>query len=137
MEYCFNQSQIHQMEAWLPDLQKYYSEDDASILKTIIQKAVTSKYLGESDIYKLLDVLPKIVSMLDEKSQIIKENFNTDWNEYIDEHRAKYKRETEKLYHLLSNWVFMQSAVYRRNMEPLTSLLDKAQHKSNNQGIKK
>ena len=137
MQYYLNQTQIHQMEVHLFNIEKYYSENDASILKIIIQKAIISKYLDETDIYRLLDVLPRILPQSIDDLQIIQEESDNNWNEYIDEHRAKYKREMEKLYQALSSWIFMQKAVYQRNTKSLKGLVDRVKSKGDKQGIKK
>ena len=72
-----------------------------------------------------------------EEPRITSEIQNTDWNDYIDERRARYKREMERLHQALSNWVFMQSAVYRKNMEPLDRPIERSKANNIGLGIKK
>ena len=93
-------------------------------------------FLDESDIYELMEVLPRIIPSPQEAPQEKPVSQSVDWNEYIDEQRVRYRREMERLYLTLSNWIFMHSAVYRKNMEPLEKPVGKAKFNSIGQGIK-
>lgn len=108
---------------------------DAIILKNVLKKAVSKMYLDEAAIYKLIEVLPRIIPAVIDNSSMKPEN--QDWNDYIDEHRARYKHEMERLLQILSNWVFMESAVHRKNMEPLKRHNEKENLNHIGKGMKK
>lgn len=98
-------------------IQFHYKEEDARILDEIINRALINGWMDKDDVYELIEILPKIIPMPVEKSHKKLETQNQDWGEYVDEHKARYRREMERLLQVLSNWVFMESAVHRKNME--------------------
>jgi len=114
-----------------------YSEEDALKIDKIIARALQNGWMNKDDVYELIEVLPRIIPSSKEKPQVKPETQNTDWNEYIDVRRARYRRAMERLHQVLSNWAFMQSAVYRKNMEPLASPIGKAKFNNIGQGIRK
>jgi hypothetical protein len=137
MKYDLTQTQVLQIMAWLEEFERYYCDSDILILKNIANKAVVNMYLDETDVYELIEVLPRMIPLPKEEPRVNSEIQNTDWNEYIDVRRARYKREMERLHQVLSNWVFMQSAVYRKNMEPLDRPVERLKSNSIGLGIKK
>lgn len=137
MKYNLTQTQALQITAWLEDFERYYCDSDNLILRNIANKAVVNMYLDETDVYELIEVLPRMIPLPKEEPRITSEIQNTDWNDYIDERRARYKREMERLHQELSNWVFMQSAVYRKNMEPLDRPIERSKANNIGLGIKK
>ena len=137
MQYDLTQTQILQIAAWAEDFDKYYSNSDVLVLRNIAQKAVSNMFLDESDIYELMEVLPRIIPSPKETPKEKPESKSVDWNEYIDEQRVRYRREMECLHQTLSNWIFMQSAVYRKNMEFLEKPVGKSKFNNIGQGIRK
>lgn len=119
MIYQLSKTESAQLIALKEQLFLYYNEDDAKKLYVIIDRALCNGWIDKDDIYKLIEVLPRIIPLPKEHSSQKADAQNTDWNEYIDEHRVKYKREMERLYHILSNWVFMQNAIYQKNSDPI------------------
>ena len=137
MQYDLTQTQVLQIAVWAEAFDKYYSNSDVLILRSIAQKAVSDMFLDESDIYELMEVLPRIIPSPQEAPQEKPVSQSVDWNEYIDEQRTRYRREMERLHQTLSNWIFMQSTVYWKNMEPIEKPVGKAKFNSIGQGIKK
>lgn len=103
----------------------------------IIDRVLFNGWIGKDDVYVLIEVLPRIIPSPIEKPQVKVESQNTDWKEYIDEQRARYRREMEQLHQMLSNWVFMQSSIYRKNMEPIEKPVGKAKFNNIGQRIQK
>ena len=137
MAYQLSKTDANQLQTLRGQIPLHYSDEDAVRLVDIIDRALLNGCLDNDDIYELLEVLPKIILSSQEETQSESETQNTDWNEYIDERRARYKREMERLHQMLSNWVFMQSAVYRKNMESLDSPSERSKANSIGLGIKK
>ena len=137
MAYQLSKTDANQLQTLRGQIPLHYSDEDAVRLVDIIDCALLNGCLDNDDIYELLEVLPKIILSSQEETQSESETQNTDWNEYIDERRARYKREMERLHQMLSNWVFMQSAVYRKNMESLDSPIERSKANSIGLGIKK
>jgi len=137
MAYQLSKTDANQLQTLRGQIPLHYSDEDAVRLVDIIDRALLNGCLDNDDIYELLEVLPKIILSSQEETQSESETQNTDWNEYIDERRARYKREMERLHQMLSNWVFMQSAVYRKNMESLDSPIERSKANSIGLGIKK
>lgn len=137
MAYQLSKTDANQLQTLRGQIPLHYSDEDAVRLVDIIDRALLNGCLDNDDIYELLKVLPKIILSSQEETQSESETQNTDWNEYIDERRARYKREMERLHQMLSNWVFMQSAVYRKNMESLDSPIERSKANSIGLGIKK
>lgn len=116
----------------------YYVEEDALKIDIIIERALLNGWIDKSDIYELIEVLPRIVSSLTNvESHITIDSQNTDWNVYIDERRGKYKREVDRLYQLLSNWIFMHNVIYRKNVKSFENQNKKVMSINIGQGIKK
>lgn len=137
MAYQLSKSDVNQLQTLRGQIPLHYSDEDAVRLVDIIDRALLNGCLDNDDVYELLEVLPKIIPSSQEKTQSESEIQNTDWNDYIDERRARYKREMERLHQALSNWVFMQSAVYRKNMEPLDRPIERSKANNIGLGIKK
>ena len=137
MQYNLTQTQVLQIASLVEDFDKYYSNSDVFILRNIVNKAVSNMFLDESDVYELIEVLPRIIPLPKDLPQVKSEGQSADWKEYIDERRTRYKREMERLHQMLSNWVFMQSAIYRKNMEPFEKPIGKVKSNDIGQGIKK
>lgn len=133
MAYQLSKTDVSQLQTLRGQIPLHYSDEDAVRLVDIIDRALLNGCLDNDDIYELLEVLPKIIPSSQEKTQSESEIQNTDWNEYIDERRARYKREMDRLHQMLSNWVFMQNAVYRKNMEPFDRPTERS--KANNIGL--
>lgn len=125
MLYHLSETDVNQIKAWLPSLTEYYSETDAVKLLSVFQKAITTAFLDDSDIYMLLEYLPRIIPKRHEETNCTQEEQNADWNVYLDEKQAAYKREMEKLYQALSNWVFLQNSLYRKNGETVGKPIDR------------
>lgn len=81
--------------------------------------------------------MPRVILFSKEKMRVKPEHQNSDWNEYIDERRARYRREMEQLYQMFSNWVFMQSTVYRKNMDSIEKAVGKEKSINIRLGIEK
>jgi DNA-binding transcriptional MerR regulator len=137
MAYQLSKTDVNQLQTLRGQIPLHYSDEDAVRLVDIIDRALLNVCLDNDDVYELLEVLPKIIPSSQEKTQSESEIQNTDWNEYIDERRARYKREMERLHQILSNWVFMQSAVYRKNMEPFDRPTERSKANNIGLGIKK
>lgn len=137
MAYRLSKTDVNQLQILRDQISLHYSDEDAARLVDIIDRALLNDCLDKDDVYELLEVLPKIIPSSQEKAQSELEIQNTDWNEYIDERRARYKREMERLHQVLSNWVFMQSAAYRKNMEPLDRPIERSRANNIGLGIKK
>lgn len=137
MAYQLSKTDMNQLQTLRGQIPLHYSDEDAVRLVDIIDRALLNGCLDKDDVYELLEVLPKIIPSSQEKIQSESETQNTDWNEYIDERRARYKREMERLHQMLSNWVFMQSAVYRKNMVSLDRPIEKLKANNIGLGIKK
>lgn len=106
-------------------------------MNEIIDRALLNGWMSKDDVYELVEVLPRIIPSPKEAPKEETESKSVDWNEYIDEQRVRYRREMERLHQTLSTWIFMQSAVYRKNMEPLEKTVGKTKFNSIGQGIKK
>ncbi len=117
MIYQLSETDKVRLKALKEKIHFHYKDEDAQILDEIISRALINGWMDKDDVYELIEILPKIIPMPVEKSREKAETQNQDWDEYIDEHRAKYKHETERLLQVLSNWVFMESAVHQKNME--------------------
>ena len=137
MAYQLSKTDVNQLQTLRGQIPLHYSDEDAVRLVDIIDRALLNGCLDNDDIYELLEVLPKIIPSSQEETQSESETQNTYWNEYIDERRARYKREMERLHQMLSNWVFMQSAVYRKNMEHPDSPIERSKANNIGLGIKK
>lgn len=137
MAYQLSKTDMNQLQTLRGQIPLHYSDENAVRLVDIIDRALLNGCLDKDDVYELLAVLPKIIPSSQEKIQFESETQNTDWNEYIDERRARYKREMERLHQMLSNWVFMQSAVYRKNMVSLDRPIEKLKANNIGLGIKK
>lgn len=137
MAYQLSKTDMNQLQTLRGQTYLHYSDEDAVRLVDIIDRALLNGCLDKDDVYELLEVLPRIIPTSQEKTQSESENQTTDWNEYIDERRARYKREMERLHQMLSNWVFMQSAVYRKNMEPPDRPIERLKENNIGLGIKK
>lgn len=125
MLYHLSETDVNQIKAWLPSLTEYYSETDAARLLSVSQKAITTAFLDDSDIYMLLECLPRMIPKKNEKTKCTQEEQNADWNMYLDEKQAAYKREMAKLYQALSNWVFLQNSLYRKNGQTVGKPIDR------------
>lgn len=137
MAYQLSKTDVNQLQTLRGQIPLHYSDEDAVRLVDIIDRALLNGCLDNDDIYELLEVLPKIIPSSQEETQSESETQSTYWNEYIDERRARYKREMERLHQMLSNWVYMQSAVYRKNMEPRDSPIERSKANNIGLGIKK
>lgn len=137
MAYQLSKTDVNQLQTLRGQIPLHYSDEDAVRLVDIIDRALLNGCLDNDDIYELLEVLPKIIPSSQEETQSESETQNTYWNEYIDERRARYNREMDRLHQMLSNWVFMQSAVYRKNMEHLDSPIERSKANNIGLGIKK
>lgn len=137
MTYQLSETDKVQLSTFRTQLFHRYREEDALIMDEIIDRALLNGWMSKDDVYELVEVLPRIIPSPKETPQEQSESQSVDWNEYIDEQRVRYRREMERLHQTLSTWVFMQSAVYRKNMEPLEKPVGKAKFNSIGQGIKK
>lgn len=137
MIYQLSETDKAQLSTFRTQLFHRYREEDALIMDEIIDRALLNGWMSKDDVYELVEVLPRIIPSLQETPQEKSESQSMDWNEHIDEQRVRYRREMERLHQTLSNWIFMHSAVYRKNMEPLEKPVGKAKFNSVGQGIKK
>lgn len=137
MTYQLNETDRIQLHTLREQLFLCYSKEDALIMDEIIDRALLNGWMSKDDVYELIEVLPRIIPSPIEEPQAKPENQSADWNEYIDELRVRYRREMERLHQTLSTWIFMQSTVYRKNMESLEKPVGKAKFNSIGQGIKK
>ena len=136
MLYYLNESERNQLCLWFAQISVLYHEEDALRLKCIFSKALATGYFDEGNVYELLELLPKIIPEKKNRIEESLEERNSDWQEYMDNQRSGYKREMSKLHQSLSSWIFLQSAVYRNNVQPVGEELDKIIIKNEN-GIKK
>lgn len=136
--YQLNETDRVQFQILKEQVFLYYVEEDALKIDIIIERALLNGWIDKSDIYELIEVLPRIVSSLTNvESHITIDSQNTDWNVYIDERRGKYKREVDRLYQLLSNWIFMHNVIYRKNVKSFENQNKKVMSINIGQGIKK
>lgn len=138
MTYQLNETDRVQFQILREQVFLYYVEEDALKIDIIIERALLNGWIDKSDIYELIEVLPRIVSSLTNiESHVTIDSQNTDWNVYIDERRGKYKREVDCLYQLLSNWIFMHNVTYRKNVKSFENQNKKVMSINIGQGIKK
>lgn len=136
--YQLNETDRVQFQILKEQVFLYYVEEDALKIDIIIERALLNGWIDKSDIYELIEVLPRIVSSLTNiESHVTIDSQNTDWNVYIDECRGKYKREVDRLYQLLSNWIFMHNVIYRKNVKSFENQNKKVMSINIGQGIKK
>lgn len=136
--YQLNETDRVQFQILKEQVFLYYVEEDALKIDIIIERALLNGWIDKSDIYELIEVLPRIVSSLTNiESHVTIDSQNTDWNVYIDERRGKYKREVDRLYQLLSNWIFMHNVIYRKNVKSFENQNKKVMSINIGQGIKK
>lgn len=94
--YQLNETDRVQFQILKEQVFLYYVEEDALKIDIIIERALLNGWIDKSDIYELIEVLPRIVSSLTNiESHVTIDSQNTDWNVYIDECRGKYKREVD------------------------------------------
>lgn len=136
MVYYLNEIELNQLSVWSSQLFRYYSESDALLLSGIADKAQSNAYLDENDIYELLELLPRITSEKEEKISEEHKDVDSDWRGYIEEHQARYRREIDRLHQMLSSLIFLQSAVYRKNIKPEGNPLKKVPIIGQEHGIK-
>lgn len=138
MTYQLNETDRVQFQILKEQVFLYYVEEDALKIDIIIERALLNGWIDKSDIYELIEVLPRIVSSLTNiESYVTIDSQNTDWNVYIDERRGKYKREVDRLYQLLSHWIFMHNVIYRKNVKSFENQNKKVMSINIGQGIKK
>lgn len=138
MTYQLNETDRVQFQILKEQVFLYYVEEDALKIDIIIERALLNGWIDKSDIYELIEVLPRIASSLTNiESHVTIDSQNTDWNVYIDERRGKYKREVDRLYQLLSNWIFMHNVIYRKNVKSFENQNKKVMSINIGQGIKK
>lgn len=137
MIYHLNETEIKQIQTWIPQIQEYYAESDAVQLAAILQNALSKGFMDENEIYRLLNLLPHIIPKQCEEMKEADDAEEIQWDAYIDEQQARYKREIDKFRQMLSNWIFLQNAVYQRNLKALSKPIDSGVLKGNNQGLKK
>lgn len=116
---------------------EYYEKTDAKELVCIFEKCIMNGCIDEVDVYKLLEILPKIISRrrsleITETSQ--QQSF--DWQEYICKKQFAFRQEISKLYQSLSKWVFLHNAVYKKNMEDEDYSIKKYTVDDNVNGVK-
>ena len=137
MTYQLSETDRNQLRTVRAQLFIRYKEEDALIMDEIIERALLNGWISKDDVYELVEILPKIIPSPIEKLQVKTESRNADCDEHIDEQRVRYRLEMERLHQTLSNWIFMQSAIYRKNMESLEKPVGKAKPNNIGQGIKK
>ena len=137
MNYHLNETERKHIQTWIPLIQEYYLESDAVQLVAIMQNALSKGFMDENEIYQLLNLLPRIIPHQHEETAEVDVAEESKWDAYIDEQQARYKREIDKFRQLLSNWIFLQNAVYRRNLKPHSKAIEHGILKANKQGIKK
>lgn len=126
MTYQLSETDRAQLYTLRKHLLLHYNEADALIMEKLTSRALENGWMNKEDVYELIELLPRIIPAPKEELQGEQERPDADWNVSIDECGARYKREMERLYQLLSNWVFMQSAIYRKNMDPSQISIRKA-----------
>lgn len=135
MIYAFSETERCQLLVWLPSFAANYAVADAARIEHIIQAALTKGFFDENDVSELLDLLPRIIPSPVDESKKAKDDDNPDWNMYLDEHQERFKREVEALRKQLSNWLFMQSVLYRRSIEKDASESRSIVQRMNSNGI--
>ncbi len=116
MVYHLNETELSQMMTWLSEVTEYYSETDTARLESVFNRALSTGQLEECDIYELLEVLPRIKPMTYAEIRSEEQLSITDWESYMSEQQARFKRDTENMCRAFSKWTFMVHAVYRRNV---------------------
>ncbi len=114
MIYYLNQNDIIRMEALKLQSYSQYSVDDAKMLNAIISKAITDKYICKEDAAELIKILPRIIPASVEQTEYFDEEPDVTLFDRINEEKGRYKHEMEKLRLMLSQWLFMNSAVYQK-----------------------
>lgn len=128
--YYLNESELYQLNVWSVLLEQWYTPSDTLLLQDIINRSIHQKYIDIDDIYKLLDLLPKIIpNNCIEQNNKLEDNCE-DWQSYMNEQRIRYKREVDKLCQVFLNWVFLQSSVYQKNTKSIKSLFMKEKNKN-------
>lgn len=101
---------------------KYYSGTDTLLIEDIVIRALSNGYLDADDIYELIELLLRIIpESFDRQNDKIDHIENG--HGYMDEQKARYKREMDRLRQILLSWIFLQSAVYRKTMQSVGNLL--------------
>ena len=128
--YYLNETELSQLNAWSVLLEQWYTPSDTLLLQDIINRSIYQKYIDIDDIYKLLELLPKIIpeNCIEQNNKL--EDSCEDWQSYMDEQRIRYKREVDKLCQVFLNWVFLQSSVYQKNTKSIRSLFMKEKNKN-------
>lgn len=137
MIYHLNEAEQMQIQTWIPLIQDYYAESDAVQLAAILQNALSNGFVDEKEIYRLLDLLPQIIPGPHEEIKGADASEETGWDAYISEQQARYKREMNKFRQLLSNRIFLQNAVYRRDPEPLLKQSERGISGANDHGMQR
>ena len=114
MIYYFNLADIIQMKALKLQLYSQYSANDAKMLDAIISKAIANKYICKEDAAELIKILPRIIPVSVEQTEYFEEESEVMWFDRINEEKERFKHEMEKLRLMLSQWLFMNSAVYQQ-----------------------
>lgn len=135
MVYHLNETELNQLNVWCPQLFKYYSEADTLLIENIVIRALSNGYLDADDIYELIELLPRIIPENSDRQNDKQEDHIENGYGYMDEQKARYKREMGRLRQTLSSWIFLQSAVYRKNMQSVGNLLAEVSKKEKNKGI--
>lgn len=130
MTYQLSETDKAQLNTFRTHLFNRYRKKDALIMDEIIDRALLNGWMSKDDVYELVEVLPKIIPSPKDTTHEKSESQSVDWNEYMDEQRVRYRREMERLHQTLSTWLFMQSAIYRKNMEPLEKPVGRAKFNS-------
>ncbi len=116
-------------------LDDHYAECHAKRLRQIANKAIQTKTLEKDEIYELLKLLPLIVPERDHDEQKIESTESEEWNSPSDEKAAKYQEKIRTLRVALSNQLFLQNAVYQKDLlarnQPKSIAYDNPSEQSN------
>lgn len=119
--YFLNDDQINYMRVFLKDIQQWYSESDSTVIRIIMSDAIRNATILQEDLYKLLEVLPRIIPVVDTESvTVTADELESDWTKYIFSRREKYKRDMEQIRRILTNLLFIQNAVHQRKLSSLS-----------------
>ena len=119
MVYILNKTTQAMFREWNSSVANYYSTEDADSLRTIIQKGISAGYLSNDDVYDLLEVLPRIIPQIS-TNRIHEDDTDSEridpWEENQNEQLNKLRKEVTHFHHVLSNWIFLQGAVYQKQL---------------------
>ena len=116
MNYVLNQTEIALINSSIPIIKDSYHENTSLEIIKLLERGCQNGYLEDDELYRLLSLLPQIIPEQREQAVSRKE---TELEEWFDKDEAEYqkrKRRMEELSRILSHKLFMQQAVYDKQI---------------------